>query len=210
MNIAILLYNEVDVLDSGGPYEVFLTASRLIERTGGDRPFNVMTVSVDGKPTTAYGGLGLIPQTSIHEAVQSDLLIVPGTIDIETATANQMLISAIAAFAHEGGEERVIASVCTGSFLLAEAGLLLNRKWTTHFEDIDLLSAKLKKDGATVCGATRDVSWVDSGSIVTGGALSSGIDMALHLVERFKGRELAEQTARQIAYHWEDNGVYDG
>ncbi len=99
-----------------------------------------------------------------------------------------------------------MASVCTGAFLLGEAGLLEGRAWTTHFEDIDLLAQAIGVEGAT-----REVQWVDSGEVVTAGGLSSGIDMALRLVERLAGRDLATATARQIEYAWDpDDGVTTG
>jgi transcriptional regulator GlxA family with amidase domain len=96
------------------------------------------------------------------------------------------------------------ASVCTGAFLLAAVGRLDGRRWTTHWEDVDLLAARLGPDGAA--GAVRGVRWVDEGEVVTGAGLSSGIAMALHLVDRFAGRELAERTARQIDYPWLPDG----
>lgn len=210
MNIAILLFDQVDLLDSGGPYEVFLTASRLIERDGGVRPFNLTTVTIDGKPTTAYGGLGLIPHGKLEDATDTDVLIVPGTIDIEKVLSNKQLINQLSSFANNDNTDRVVASVCTGSFLLAEAGLLVNRKCTTHWEDIDLLAQKLKAKGSTIDGTTRNVRWVDSGSIVTSAALSSGIDMSLHLIERFIGIELAERTAKQLEYRWDKDGTKMG
>lgn len=207
MDIAILLFDEVDLLDAGGPYEVFLTASRLVERDGGVRPFNLTTVTIDGKPTAAYGGLGLIPHGSLEGAIDADILIVPGTIDIKTAMANTQLVSQLSAFANNEKVDNIVASVCTGSFLLAEAGLLVNKKCTTHWEDIDLLNEKLLEKGSATAGATRDVRWVDAGSVVTGAALSSGIDMSLHLIERFAGIELAQKTAKQLEYRWEQTGL---
>lgn len=88
-------------------------------------------------------------------------------------------------------------SVCTGAFLLAAAGLLDGRQWTTHWEDIDLLAGRLGPEGAV-----RGVRWVDAGAVVTSGGLTSGISMALHVVDRLAGRELAERTARQLDYPW--------
>jgi len=201
MKIAILLFEEVDLLDVGGPYEVLLTASRLIERDGGTSPFNITTISIDDKPVTCFGGMGLIPSSDFAQGSQADVLIVPGTIDINKASMNQALIKAISDFARQDKPERVVASVCTGAFLLAKARLLDNRKWTTHFEDIDLLTETLGSNSAM-----QNMRWVDSGSVVTSGGLSAGIDMALHLVERFHGLDLAQKTAKQIEYAWNKAG----
>jgi transcriptional regulator GlxA family with amidase domain len=194
MRIGVLLFDDVDLLDVGGPYEVFLTASRLVARDGGDPPFEVVTISRTGAPVTAYGGLGLVPQAGVDDCGRLDVLVVPGTIDVESATDDQALVAAIGQLA---ADSDVTASVCTGAFLLATAGLLEDRPWTTHWEDIDLLARQLGAEGSV-----RGVHWVDDGDVVTAGGLSSGIAMALHLVDRFAGRELAERTARQIDYDW--------
>jgi transcriptional regulator GlxA family with amidase domain len=94
----------------------------------------------------------------------------------------------------------LVSSVCTGSFLLADAGALDGIDWTTHWEDVGVLAERL--------GSTRGVvaAWVDAGSVVTGGGLSNGIGMALHLVDRLEDRDLALATARQIDFRWDPNG----
>jgi transcriptional regulator GlxA family with amidase domain len=194
MRIGVLLYDGVDLLDAGGPYEVFLTASRLAARDGAEPPFDVVTVTRTGGPVAAYGGLGLTPQVGMADCGRLDGLIVPGTIDVDAATGDAALLDAVDRLARGSG---LTASVCTGAFLLADAGLLDSRPWTTHWEDVDLLARRLDPDLAV-----RGVRWVDTGEVVTGAGLSSGIAMALHLVDRLAGRELAERTARQLDYHW--------
>ncbi|NND92873.1 MAG: DJ-1/PfpI family protein [Granulosicoccus sp.] len=207
MKITILLFDQVDLLDAGGPYEVFLTASRLSRRDGIPEPFQVGTATLNGQMVRAYGGMGLVPDGSFSDILSdtSDghVLIVPGTIDIDTAVANRALVEAIAEFARAGAasSECIVASVCTGAFLLGEAGLLSGAEWTTHWEDIDLLSSRLGKSGAR-----RNLRWVDNHSVITAAGLSSGIDMALHLVHRLVGIELAQRTARQIDYQWYADG----
>jgi transcriptional regulator GlxA family with amidase domain len=194
MRIGLLLYEGVDLLDAGGPYEVFLTASRLAARDGDDPPFAVVTVTPSGGPVAAYGGLGLAPHTGVADCGRLDVLILPGTIDVDAATGDAALLDAVEQLAGASG---LTASVCTGAFLLADAGLLDGRHWTTHWEDVDLLVRRLGPDGAV-----RDVRWVDVGEVVTAAGLSSGIAMALHLVDRLAGRELAERTAHQLDYDW--------
>lgn len=194
MRIGLLLFEGVDLLDVGGPYEVFLTASRLVARDGGEPPFEVVTLTADGGPVTAYGGLGLRPQAAVANSGPLDLVVVPGTIDVDAAVGDERLLAAIDGLA---GATDLTASVCTGAFLLAAAGVLDGRPWTTHWEDVDLLAERIGERGAV-----RDVRWVDAGEVVTAGGLSSGIAMALHLVDRFAGRELAERTARQLDYDW--------
>lgn len=198
MNIGILLFDDVDLLDSGGPYEVLLTANRLAERDGDPAPFRVMTITVDGGPVAAYGGLGLVPHTAMDDVDTLSALIVPGAIAIDRVLADEELMSGVRALAARTG---LTTAVCTGAFLLAEAGMLSDRPWTTHWEDIDMLAEQIGS-----AGATRDVRWVDSGAVITSGGLSSGIAMALHLVARLAGQELAERTARQIDYDWDPTG----
>lgn len=195
MRIGLLLFDEVDLLDFGGPYEVFLTADRLLRRAGDDRRFEVRSVTLDGEPVTAYGGVGLVPDATLDPSLELDVLVVPGAIAIDRVAADGSLIDAIRSVS---GHVRIVSSVCTGAFLLGEAGLLDARPWTTHFEDIDLLAESIGGEGAI-----RGLQWVDSGDVVTAGGLSSGIGMALHLVERLADVDLAMATARQIEYTWD-------
>jgi transcriptional regulator GlxA family with amidase domain len=201
MRVGLLLYEGVDLLDAGGPYEVFLTASRLVARDGGTVPFEVVTIGPTGGPVTAYGGLGLVPDTSVADCGPLDVLVVPGTIDVDAATDDEALVAAVDRLAGASG---LTSSVCTGAFLLAAAGLLKDRHWTTHWEDIDLLAERLGPERAV-----RGVRWVDAGDVVTAAGLSSGIAMALHLVDRLAGRDLAERTARQIDYVWQPDPSHD-
>lgn len=198
MQVDIILFDDCDLLDTGGPYEVFLTASRLAEREGSNRPFNVNMVTLSGEPVTAYGGLGLMPTAPPDTLTRADVIIVPGAVNLDAALANkeleQVLIQAVSR--SKENNSTIVASVCTGAFLLAAAGALDDKPWTTHWEDIELLSQSMPQ------GAQRGVRWVDNGNIVTGGALSSGIAMSLHLVERLAGKELAEKTATQLDYDW--------
>jgi transcriptional regulator GlxA family with amidase domain len=194
VRVGLLVFEQVDLLDVGGPYEVFLTASRLEARDGAEPSFEVVTVGLTGDPVTAYGGLRLTPQSAIDEAGPLDLLILPGAVAIDDVLADDALMRAVDAAAERA---QTVASVCTGAFLLGRLGLLEGRRWTTHWEDVEELATRTTGTGQAW------VRWVDEGRIVTAGGLSSGIAMALHLVDRFAGRELAVRTARQIEYDWD-------
>ena len=199
MKVGILVFDKVDLLDMGGPYEVFLTASRLAAREGGPSRFQVTVLGVGTDPVVAYGGLRIIPERTLADVRDLDVLIVPGAIAIDDVIADADLLSELGTLVKE---VPLVASVCTGAFILGELGLLDNRIWTTHWEDVEILSARVKGEGRTW------VRWVDAGHVVTSGGLSSGIAMALHLVERLAGRELAVRTAKQIEYDWDpDAGV---
>ena len=194
MRVGILVFEEVDLLDVGGPYEVLLTASRLERRDGAEPTFDVITVGLTRDPVTAYGGLQLTPQLAIGDAGPLDLLVIPGAIAIDEVLADGALMQAVDVAA---GQAQTVASICTGAFLLGRLGLLEGRRWTTHWEDVEELASRTSGTGQAW------VRWVDEGRIVTAGGLSSGIAMALHLVDRFAGRDLAVRTARQIEYDWD-------
>lgn len=199
--VAILIFDGVDLLDVGGPYEVFLTASRLAVRDSRPPPFEVTTVSVDGRRRTAYGGLRLEPERSI-ESVVSDVFVVPGLVDVPAATGDEVLIDAIR---DAGSSAAILASVCTGALLLASAGLLDGTVATTHFEDVDQLGELIGR------GRAVEERWVDAGRVITAGGLSNGIAMGLHLVRRLESLDLARRTARQLEYPWDpDDGLVVG
>lgn len=194
IRVAILLFDDVDLLDVGGPYEVFLTADRIAQRRGEPPRFDVRTVSPDGQPVTAFGGLGLVPTASAEAIEKAEVIVIPGAIVIDAVCARPEVKAAVAQLV---ARSELHTSVCTGAFLLGDQGLLDEDPWTTHFEDVEDLGKRL--------GSTRGkahVRWVDAGKVVTSGGLSSGLAMALHLVERLHSRELATTTARQLEYDW--------
>lgn len=195
--VTLLLFDGCDLMDVVGPYEVLLTASRLQQRAGGEPLVSVCTVSVDGHAVTAFGGMTLVPSHgSVGDLDDVGVLVVPGMIDLDGTLADAALVATVRDLA---ARATLTTSVCTGSFLLDKAGVLGDLPATTHWEDVPALAAR--RPGA----ATRDdVRWVDAGDVVTAGGISSGIDMALHLVERLADRELAEATARQVDHVWRD------
>ena len=182
----LLAFDGCDGMDLIGPYEVLLTANRLLERRGDEPVFEVEVVGTG--EVALYGGLRILPTTSVVDAGRLDVMLVPGAIDLDAATPDDAIRELAA-------RSEVLASVCTGAFFLQRTGLVGDRAVTTHWEDVELLRAT----GAEV---HDDVRWVDGGALVTSGGISSGIAMALHLVERYVDRPLAEATARQIDYVW--------
>lgn len=197
--VAILVFDGFDVIDSGGPYEVFLTASRLAERDGLPPQYEVLLVSPGGADAVAYGGMTLTALKAPDDVGPVDIVLVPGTIDVASALADQRIVDAVATLV---GLAPVVASVCTGAFLIARAGVLAGRRATTHWEDVEMLE-QTGQTGAV----SRGVRWVDEGSVVTSGGLTSGIHMALHLVARDFGVEHAVRTARQLDQPWDPTGA---
>lgn len=195
INVGIFLYNEIEVLDFAGPFEVFSTASRVSSRISEDSEnlFNVFTVAEDQKSILARGGLKITPTHSISNHPEINLLIIPGGIVTDELEKNHI----ISWILNTSNSADITGSVCTGAFLLAKAGLLKSKRATTHWEDIDDLISmfpdiKIKKN----------VRWVDEGKIVTAAGISAGIDMSLHLVSRMANHKLALLTAKQMEFDW--------
>lgn len=196
LRIGILVFEGFDLIDAGGPYEVFLTASRLRERAGHAPWCEVQMISPGGTDVTAFGGMVLTGLMDVTEATDLDVVVVPGTIDVDRAVGDSAIMQAVKDVTSDGA---LVTSVCTGSFLLARAGLLADRPATTHWEDVASLADEPVKD------AVSDVRWVDAGEVVTAGGLTSGMHMALHIVERLESRDLAIATARQLDLDWSPN-----
>jgi putative intracellular protease/amidase/uncharacterized protein YndB with AHSA1/START domain len=194
MNVDFLIFEDMDLMDFAGPWEVLLTANRLLERRGDPAGFSLAAFSPDGASVASYGGVRVAP-TGPPRA--DGIVVVPGTIDVDAALADRRLRQVVRETA--SGRE-VVASVCTGAFLLADAGLLDGMNWTTHWEDV----AALDLPGGTTARV------VDSGTVVTGGGLSCGIDVGLHLVARFADPALARLVARQLDYRWDFYGDPSG
>lgn len=201
LSIGILVFDEVEVLDFSGPFEVFSTAARVQARIATARPpFRCFLVATDMRPIHARGGMKVLPDCVLPPSPDIDVLIVPGG-DVSNVVDNRSLIDWIGA---QAKQNVLTASVCTGAFLLAEAGLLDGLAATTHWEDQLELQARFPE-----IAVRRDAAWVDCGKVVTSGGISAGIDMSLHLVDRLAGRRLAEATAKQMEYRWIADGTND-
>lgn len=196
--IAIFMFDGVEALDFAGPFEVFTTASRMRAREGASvvPPFEVRTVSRDGGTAQARAGLRVHIDHAFADAPPCDVLLVPGGV-VDAALACP---ATLAWLARTGASCEIVASVCTGAFLLAAAGLAQGQPLTTHWEDIAALREAWP--GGTVVDGVR---WVGPGRVLSSAGIASGIDMSLHLVERLAGRALAERTARQMEVRWMDS-----
>jgi transcriptional regulator GlxA family with amidase domain len=193
VHVAIVVFDEVEVLDCCGPFEVFSVANRVAAGRGEAEPFVVRMVAAD-REVVARGGLVLRAHATIDEDPPVDVLVVSGgvTDEVEKDARVTGWIS--------GLRPRLTTSVCTGAFVLAEAGVLTDQSVTTHWEDQAALAERWP--ALTVLADRR---WVRDGDVLTSGGISAGIDMALHLVEVVAGPALAEATARQMEYRWNDD-----
>lgn len=195
LRVAILVFDDVEALDLGGPYEVFTTASRMQARLSPDAPalFAVQCVAAHDAPVRARAGLRVVPDADFASALPADLLIVPGGV-VDAVAACEATRAWVARHA---GHARITASVCTGVFILAAAGVVTDHAVTTHWEDVEDLRRRHPR-----LQVRENVRWVDQGRIVTSAGISAGIDMSLHLVARLAGAALAERTARQMDTPW--------
>nr|WP_286130923.1 DJ-1/PfpI family protein [Clostridium sp. 12(A)] len=189
-NVGILLFNEVEVLDFAGPFEVFSIASY---SNCQQKPFTVKTVAQTTDLISARNGLKVQPDFDFNNSPSFDILIIPGGYGAEEIEIhNEILKNWIKIRAEECD---IIASVCTGSFLLAETGLLDGKRATTHWLDIDRLESEYTK-----IKVQRGVKYVDESNIITSGGISAGIDMSFYLLNRLVGKEIAIATAKRMEY----------
>lgn len=202
MNVGIYIYDDAEVLDFSGPFEVFSTANRLsnppnifnvflvAENTGTSSSSNITL------PIKARGGYNVLPHYDFTNHPNIDVLIVVG--GVHTHELNKAAV--INWVAQQDKSANVVASVCTGAFILAQAGVLNGLNVTTHWEDINDLQQAYPN--LTVISGKR---WVDEGKYITSGGISAGIDMSLHLVSKLVNIQLAENTAKQMEFDWRKN-----
>ena len=195
--VLMLAFDEVELLDFAGPYEVFTTAARVHTRRCGEAVaprFQVLTASADGRSVRARAGLPLGVDHALADAPATDWLLLPGGV-VDGVLAQP---STLAALKRRADACTLTASVCTGAFVLAAAGILRDGDAvTTHWEDADDLARRFPR--LRVCPNRR---WIDNGRSATSAGIAAGIDLALHLVERAAGPALAVATARQMDYPW--------
>lgn len=196
----ILVFEDVEVLDFCGPYEVFATA-RLNEsrRREDSPPFEPLLVAESPEPVIASGGMRVLPDHKLDDCPPLDVLLVPGGWGVRRELSNRRLLGWISARAQEAG---TLASVCTGAMLLGGAGLLDGRRATTHWRSLDWM-----QDSFPSVEVERELRVVDEGDVVTSAGISAGIDLALTLVARYCGEEVARSTARHMEYPYPEDNV---
>ncbi|MGJ7439909.1 DJ-1/PfpI family protein [Aquipuribacter sp. MA13-6] len=197
MRVGILVFDEVEVLDACGPFEVFATATRVHARLHPDRAplLEVVLVATSTeRPVVARGGLRLSADHTLTDHPPLDVVLVPGGVT-DAVERDRQVLDWLAA----GPESQLLASVCTGAFVLAEAGRLTDQRVTTHWDDV----AELRRRHPRLT-VVEDVRWVDDG-VLTSAGISAGLDLALHLVERLAGRDVALGTARLMDYAWSED-----
>jgi len=196
--VGILIFDDVEVLDFCGPFEVFSVARDVDANDGGDEPrplYRALTIAERPDIVRCSGGLLVQPHHTIADHPPLDLLVVPGGHGTRRELTNPALLDWIVA---QDRRTELTASVCTGSVLLAAAGLLDGKRATSHWAAIPWF-----REHYPAVEVLDGVRFVDQGRIVTSAGISAGIDMALHVIERRHGRAVAEGTTRQMEYKWE-------
>ncbi|MFI2346208.1 DJ-1/PfpI family protein [Streptomyces sp. NPDC019443] len=188
-SVLVVLFDDLQSLDVTGPVEVFAGADRAVGRA-----YEIRTASLDGAPVRTSSGLTLVPDSSLAEAAVPHTLIVPG--GPSTRTPDSRLLDWLRT--HAPRAERLV-SICSGALLLAGAGLLKGRRATTHWLPLDDLAPL----GAEPTGERV----VFDGKYVTAAGVSSGIDMALHLLGRIAGDEVAQTV--QLLTEYDPQPPYD-
>ena len=205
LNVAILIFPDVEVLDFAGPFEIF-SRTRLVggvesRRSDASAPFSVFTIAKSTAPILATGGLAVTPKYSFQQHPAIDLLVVPGGYGTRALLEDQETLAWIS---KASAQARTTASVCTGSLLLTAAGVLKNQPATTHWGALSLLETLSQKHSANLqVDHRRRV--VDAGNgVITSAGVSSGIDMALYLVEQMFGAAVADETAKYVEFRRTD------
>jgi len=193
--VGIVIFDNVEVLDACGPFEVFSVTRPLDAKDDEARLFSVLTIAETSRTVTCIGGLRIEPQATFSDHPPLDLLIIPGGHGARHVQQyNPVLLDWLAA---QQPQVEILASVCTGAFVLAQGGILNGRRATTHWARIDTLREQFPQ-----VQVLSDVRYIDDGAVLTSAGISAGIDMSLHLVARLHGIEVATQTARRMEYDW--------
>ena len=191
--VGIVLFNEVEVLDFCGPFEVF-SATRLNEEKRREdlSPFAITLVAQQAGPVTATGGMTVLPHCTFEDCPRLDLIVVPGGWGTRKELKNPIMLDWLRARADQAD---TVAAVCTGSMLLGFAGLLDGLHATTHWRSLDWM-----RDSFPSVTVEYDKHFVKDGRVFTSAGISAGIDLSLQVVAHYCGENVARNAARHMEY----------
>jgi transcriptional regulator GlxA family with amidase domain len=192
LTVGILVFDDVEVLDFAGPFEVFSVARRVGENADSQALFKALTIAEEQRTIVCRGGLLVQPHHTTRDHPPLDILVVPGGQGTRRERLNARLLDWIS---EQDKRTTLITSVCTGAFLLAERGLLDGKRATTHWSSVNWMGEQYPK-----VRLLADARFVDEGHVITSAGISAGIDMSLHVVARLFGEESAAWTARRMEY----------
>ena len=198
--VGIVVFHDVEVLDFCGPFEVF-SATRLTEekRREEPSPFAVFLVAETRKPVVTTGGMKVMPDHTLESCPTLDVLVVPGGWGTRAGMKNARLVAWIR---ERAKQVETLTSVCTGSMLLGQAGLLDGRHATTHWGALQWM-----RDSFPAVTVEDKLHVVEDGHVLTSAGISAGIDMALRVVARYHGESVARNTARTMEYRYPDDNA---
>jgi len=191
--VSILVFDDAEVLDVAGPYEVFSVAGR----RHGLEPFTVSLVAERAGGVALRNGFVVQPHFTLDQAPAPALLVIPGGYGSRRELENPVVIDWLR---RQAASSELVLSVCTGALLLAKAGILDGLEATTHH-----LALPLLRELAPTAVIRERERFLDNGRVIVSAGVSAGIDMSLHVVERLCGTEVAEETAVYMEYHWDRN-----
>ncbi len=199
-SVGIALFEDIEVLDFCGPFEVF-SVTRLNEdkRREEPSPFEVLLVAEKDTPVRTTGGMKVIPDHTFESCPKLDILVVPGGWGTRKELKNPKMLDWLRTRALE---VETLTSVCTGSMLLGFAGLLNGRHATTHWRSLDWM-----RESFPAVTVEYDKHVVEDGNILTSAGISAGIDMALKVVARYYGETVARATAKHMEYPYLDDNA---
>ncbi len=191
-SVAILAFDDMEVLDFAGPYEVFNVAGEL----GEDHPFSVFSVGVTGAPAVGRGGFTVQPTYALDDAPPCDVLVVPGGAGTRALLEDERLLAWLR---ERAAEVELLLSVCTGALLLGAAGLLEGRSATTHHDAFDELAAL-----SPTTQVMRGQRFVRSDErTVTSAGVSAGVDASLYVVQELAGAQTRELAVSEMEWMWQ-------
>jgi transcriptional regulator GlxA family with amidase domain len=195
--VGIVVYEEVEVLDFCGPFEVF-SVTRLNEEKRREEasPFSAFLVAEKRSPVVATGGMKVLPDHDLDSCPKLDILLVPGGWGFRHQMNNERLLKWIAECSRQ---VETLTSVCTGALLLGKAGLIDGKRATTHWRWLDSMQELFPK--VTV---EKRLHFVEDGTFFSSAGISAGIDMSLRVVARYYGDTVARATARHMEYPYPD------
>lgn len=196
--VGILIFDDVEVLDYCGPYEVFCSVRLNEERRREEpSPFHVLLVAEKSDVIMTNGGMRVLPDVTTAECPPLDILLVPGGWGTRREISNEPLLAWIA---ERATEVTTLTSVCTGAMLLGKAGLLSGRHATTHWKSLGWM-----KESFPDVIVEKKLHVVRDGNIFTSAGISAGIDLALIVTAEYFGEEIARSTARHMEYSYPEN-----
>lgn len=191
-NVGILLFDDIELLDFAGPYEVFSVTSELNDY----KLFRVFTISQDGKAIKSVNGLRVLPDYDFNNHPEIDVLIIPGGVGTKAEMQKEEVTNWIK---ENHNISTITMSVCSGARLLGKVGLLDGLECTTHHEVIGHLHEIAPK--AII---SPDIRFAGNGKLYTSAGISAGIDLSLHIVENLYNHTISDKTRIYMEYgSWE-------